>query len=120
MTEPTITSTIESMFDASRRLRARDHSSTTFAFGEHVVEMATAHHHNVNGISLDGAFHLAPQSEREPFRLTVIDDGQLAPGQVVVQAGPSGARVDLDGAIAEIAAALAAFYDLLPAERRYG
>lgn len=52
--------------------------------------------------------------------LTVIDDGQLAPGQVVVQAGPSGARVDLDGAIAEIAAALAAFYDLLPAERRYG
>ena len=75
MTEPTITSTIESMFDASRRLRRRDHTSTTFAFGEHIVEMATAHHHNVNGISLEGAFHLAPPSHREPFRLTVIDDG---------------------------------------------
>lgn len=52
--------------------------------------------------------------------LTVTEDASLTPGQVVLQAGPSGARVDLDGAIAEIAAALAAFYDLLPAERRYG
>lgn len=52
--------------------------------------------------------------------LTLTEDANQAPGQVVVQAGPSGAQVDLDGAIAEIAAALAAFYDLLPAERRYG
>lgn len=52
--------------------------------------------------------------------LTVTEDATLTPGQVVLQAGPAGARVDLDGAIAEIAAALAAFYDLLPAERRYG
>lgn len=76
MTEPTISSTIESMFDASRRLRARDHSSITFAFGEHTVEMATAHHHNVNGISLEGAFHTAQRTEPAPFRLTVIDDGE--------------------------------------------
>jgi hypothetical protein len=74
MTEPTISSTIESMFDASRRLRTRDHSSTTFAFGKHIVEMTTARHHNVNGISLENAFHSAPQTEQEPFRLTVIDD----------------------------------------------
>jgi hypothetical protein len=52
--------------------------------------------------------------------LTLTEDANQTPGQVVVQAGPSGAQVDLDGAIAEIAAALAAFYDLLPAERRYG
>lgn len=52
--------------------------------------------------------------------LTLTEDASLTPGQVVLQAGPSGARVDIDGAIAEIAAALAAFYDLLPAERRYG
>ncbi len=52
--------------------------------------------------------------------LTLTDDVGLTPGQAVLLAGPSGARIDLDGAIAEIAAALAAFYDLLPAERRHG
>lgn len=52
--------------------------------------------------------------------LSLIEDATLTPGQVVIQAGPAGARVDLDGAIAEIAAALAAYFDLLPAERRYG
>jgi hypothetical protein len=76
MTESTISSTIESMFDASRRLRARDHSSTTFAFGEHIVEMASAHHHNVNGISLEGAFHTSTHTTQDSFRLTVIDDGE--------------------------------------------
>jgi hypothetical protein len=76
MTEPTISSTIESMFDASRRLRTRDHCSTAFAFGKHIVEMTTASHHNVNGISLESAFHIASQTEQEPFRLTVIDDDE--------------------------------------------
>ncbi|OYU19464.1 MAG: flagellar biosynthesis protein [Rhodobacteraceae bacterium PARR1] len=52
--------------------------------------------------------------------LALFEDSTLTPGQVMVQAGPSGARVDMDGAIAEIAAALAAFYEILPAERRYG
>lgn len=52
--------------------------------------------------------------------LTLIEDTGLTPGQAVLQAGPAGARIDLDGAIAEIAAALSAFYDLLPSERRYG
>jgi len=76
MTEPTITSTIESMFEASRRLRARDHSSTTFAFGRYIAEMAIARHHNASGISLESAFHISPQTDQEPFRLTVIDDDE--------------------------------------------
>lgn len=52
--------------------------------------------------------------------LMVVEDASLSPGQAILGAGPSGARVDLDHAIAEITAALAAFYDLLPAEQRYG
>lgn len=73
MTEPAITSTVESMFEAGRRLRAADHSTTRFAFGEHVVDMHTAHHHNVNGISLAGAFHPST-TDRSSYCLTVIDD----------------------------------------------
>lgn len=52
--------------------------------------------------------------------VTVVEDAALPPGQVVLMAGPSGTRIDLDGAIAELTTALAAFYDLLPAERRHG
>ena len=73
MTEPAISSTIETMFEAGGRLRAADHSTTRFAFGEHVVEMHVAHHHNVNGISLAGAFH-ASTTDRSSYDLTVIDD----------------------------------------------
>ena len=52
--------------------------------------------------------------------MDLSEDTSLSPGQVILQAGSAGARIDLDGAIAEIGSALAAFYDLLPAERRYG
>lgn len=52
--------------------------------------------------------------------LAIVEDAALTPGAVELTAGAAGARVDLDTAIAEITAALAAFYDLLPAERRYG
>lgn len=60
---------------------------------------------------------LTPQTS---LPIDLVEDAALAPGQVVLQAGSAGARIDLDGAIAEIGAALAAFYDLIPAERRYG
>lgn len=53
-----------------------------------------------------------------PF--AVVEDPALSPGQVVLLSGPSGTRIDLDGTIAELTAALAAFYDLLPAEKRHG
>ncbi len=74
MTDDRITATIELMFDASRRLSARDHSKTTFALGEQRVEMKVAHHRNLNGISLEGAFQPITQTDPEPFQLTVIDD----------------------------------------------
>lgn len=56
--------------------------------------------------------------------LTLQEDTALSPGQAVLSAGPSGARVDLDAAISEISAAVSAFYELLPSpplqEAAYG
>lgn len=46
--------------------------------------------------------------------LTIHEDPALTPGQAILSAGPSGARLDLDAAIADITAAVAAFYALLP------
>lgn len=49
-----------------------------------------------------------------PVPIQIADDAGLTPGQAIIAAGPSGARVDLDAALDQIRAALAAFFDLLP------
>jgi flagellar biosynthesis/type III secretory pathway protein FliH len=52
--------------------------------------------------------------------MTLIDEPALAEGQVSLTLGQIGARVDLDAATAQIAAAVHAFFDLTTQEQRHG
>lgn len=50
------------------------------------------------------------------LQLAIVDDASLGAGQVLLSAGPAGARIDLDDAVASVTAAVQAFYTLLPTE----